>query len=533
MPTRQKYTVPFHDGHSVTFEGPAGMSDADLVQRAKQERGFAGGEIPTSFAGGATRHLLEDEPGAVNALLSGAALATGVGEVPGVMTAIPSATSGLKHLSQFLATGHTDTPTLGGAVRDVGEGAIGEFGGPLIAKGARGVGLTKEAIKSASQGLPGWLRALGNISAKGVLLDAATSKPVLGAIERTGEGLSPTGIRSAFGNVIEGLTPGAQIGTEAVPAATQLAGEGRGLAETADRWRATRATKAGEDIGASWRTPEAAAASSADGPVSAAGYPRAGTTPAPPPPAAVPESEFPRWSQAPDPPPPNAFEELLNRAKADAPIVHADGTASAAGFPRVGTTPAPAAGPPSSLSALERAAHADGTVSEAGYPRVGTTPAPPPPEPVPESEFPRWSQAPDPPPSPAVAALERATHFDGTASEAGYPRWDTTAAADVPASQADAIAARQAAVAGDGATAAADDPALLEELAGLVDEAPAATRQQGARQSQFAQHTPEARAARQTAKTAREAPPPTPEQEAALAGLLDTPALRALRRAGQ
>jgi hypothetical protein len=205
---RQNYTVDFPDGHSQSFDGPAGMSDRDLVQRAQQERKFAGGDIATSFAGGATRHLLEDEPNTVKALLGGAALATGVGSAG--TAAIPAAARGLKHLSQFLATGHTDAPTPTDLAWDAGEGLAGGYGGKVLSAGANKVGLTKAAVVDAMKDLPPWMRMLGKASGKGLLLDAATSKPVTQGLEQLGEGLTPDGIRRSFGSVIKGMTPGVE-----------------------------------------------------------------------------------------------------------------------------------------------------------------------------------------------------------------------------------------------------------------------------------------------------------------------------------
>jgi len=214
---RQTYTVDFPDGHSQTFEGPPGMSDADLVQRAQQERKFAGGDIATSFAGGATRHLLEDEPGAVNALLGGAATATGLAPV---MAAVPAATRGLKALSQLIATGRADPTSPGELAGIAAEGAAMGYGGQALAAGARKVGLTKDAIVG---GLPKWVRALGiaRLNPKTMLLDAATSKPALGAIEALGEGLTPSGARDAFVNVAKGMRPGYEAADELAPAAAK------------------------------------------------------------------------------------------------------------------------------------------------------------------------------------------------------------------------------------------------------------------------------------------------------------------------
>lgn len=219
---RETYTVTFKDGHRQTFDGPPGMSDADLVQRARQERGFAGGDIATSFAGGATRHLLEDEPDAVNALLGGAASMTGVGAP--VVAALPFVTTGLKRLSQLLATGHTEMPGAGELASDAVEGAIGAYGGPVLKAGAQKIRQTKEAISAASKGLPSWVRALGWGTTKGLLIDAATSQPVLGAVEQAGDILAPGGIRKATGSVLRGLTPGVESETPAAFLGLEAAG---------------------------------------------------------------------------------------------------------------------------------------------------------------------------------------------------------------------------------------------------------------------------------------------------------------------
>lgn len=167
---------------------------------------------PDSYWAGFTRHLLEKEPAARNALLSVPALAGG----PVTAMATPFVGRGLEKLSEFFGTGKTDLPTAGEMVSDVTEGVVGAYGGPMLAKGAKAVRTGKDAITG---GLPKWLRAglhtatagSAMINPTGLALDVATSKPVTTAAEALGEGLSPStpeAFRRSASSVLKGLKPG-------------------------------------------------------------------------------------------------------------------------------------------------------------------------------------------------------------------------------------------------------------------------------------------------------------------------------------
>jgi hypothetical protein len=230
---RKTYTVDFPDGHSQSFDGPVGMSNADAIARAKQERGIAGGDIPSGGRGGlfsqaGVRDVLEHEPQTVNAILGGAAGLTGPA-APYLVGATPYVTSGLKRLSQFLATGHADPVTPGEVVGDTVQAAIGVGGGPALAKGAQLVRQGKGVVQAAASELPGWMRSLANLGGKASLADAATSKYVMDGVGDVGRGITPANLRGTFGNVIKGLTPGLE--EEAAPGAGALRTE-------AERWRA-------------------------------------------------------------------------------------------------------------------------------------------------------------------------------------------------------------------------------------------------------------------------------------------------------
>lgn len=171
------------------------------------------GPEPDSFTGGFLRHLVEKEPAARNALLSGAALTTG-GAAPAVAAAAPFVGRGMEYLSKLL---HGENPLpdsgselVGDLAGDATEAALSLYGGPLLAKGARAVGVAKDAVTSR---LPAVVRNLGRASTalnpNALAMDAITSKPVLSAVEEFGDQFTPDGARQAFGRVAEGLRPGA------------------------------------------------------------------------------------------------------------------------------------------------------------------------------------------------------------------------------------------------------------------------------------------------------------------------------------
>jgi len=206
MPT---YKVTGPDGNAVTFQGPAGMSKADVVTRAQQEQKFSKGEIQTTFMGGASKHLLEDEPAARNALLSIPTIPLGGPAAMAAAGAAPWVGSGLKMLSQFLRTGSADAPGSDELIGDAAESTIGMFGGHAIKKGAQLVGAGKEAVASR---LPSWLQTIAHASTalnpKALAMDLVTSKPALRAAEEFGEKVKPSNLRDTFSSVINGLKPG-------------------------------------------------------------------------------------------------------------------------------------------------------------------------------------------------------------------------------------------------------------------------------------------------------------------------------------
>ena len=186
-----KYIVPLKTGGTVTFDGPAGMSKADIVQRASQEMKFSSGEIPTTFASGASKQFLENEPAARNALLSIPAMATGGAPAVAMTAAAPFVGTGLKMLSQLLHTGSADLPSSGELTGDALEAGIGVGAGPAIKKGAQLVGTAKDAIASA---VPSWIKGVSSLNPKSMLMDAATSAPVMGAAEHLGDAISPSSV---------------------------------------------------------------------------------------------------------------------------------------------------------------------------------------------------------------------------------------------------------------------------------------------------------------------------------------------------
>jgi hypothetical protein len=212
MPT---YRVTGPDGQVVSFAGPAGMSKADVVTRAKQEAKFSSGEIPTTFAGGASKQLLEKEPAARNALLAAPALFTPAGPAMAITAAAPFVGTGLKALSQLLHTGSADAPASSELAGDAAEAGLSLAAGPAIKKGAQLVGVAKDAVAGA---VPSWMRSVASMSGKGMAMDAATSKPVMGAVEQFGDAISPQNLNRTFRSVIRGLTPGDQVIDEAGPA---------------------------------------------------------------------------------------------------------------------------------------------------------------------------------------------------------------------------------------------------------------------------------------------------------------------------
>lgn len=568
---RQTYAVTFPDGHVQHFDGPTGMSDADLIQRAKQERGVAGGDIATSFSGGATRHLLEDEPETVNALLGGLATATGAGAP--LVAGIPAATSGLRHLSQFLATGKTDAPTLEGAIGDVVEGGVMGYGGSALAAGARKVGALKAAAGSVVPA--GLKRLLTGVSPKALAMDVATSKPVLGAVERLGEGLTPGGVRSAFGSVARGMTPGVEDVAE--PAA---AGGFRGLEAAARRKAAAEANpgyskflgdmQAGRPTGdaaleaTGW--PGAAPVASggpeypswlrtlgdeatANRPAGVAGLEATGTgTEAA---GHLAGRNYPSWlrsmgdeATAAQPAGVSGLEATATGAPGAAPTSGPtwDAFASlkrAAAVPEAapGTPPAPAYPTWGSMGALKRAGTATGAAPEAtiagdvttgartaGAAAEDVTPAAlrraPAPEPIPEFELVDDAIGPNASGESAASAeaLSRQSSMKGAGDQ--YVVIDR-AGRSRPLIGPEAVDY----VPRPGETFGIDGPRGFRKLA---DNGGAAPR--GRTATQLEEFSPEARAARAATRTAKAAAFDSPEQAAALEELLGTDAFQAIQR---
>lgn len=487
---RKTYTVDFPDGHTQTFDGPDGMGRADVISRAKQERGFAGGEIATSFAGGATRHLLEDEPQTVNALLGGAATASGAGAP--LVAAIPAATRGLKHLSQLIATGQTDVPTGTELAQDAVEGAVGGYGGAALGATARGVGRAKAAIQETAQGLPAWMRALTGLSAKGLLIDAATSKPVLGAVEQIGEGLTPGGIRSAFGRVAEGMTPG--VAAEARPSA----GYAMSRSTSPSMRKLQEATKARPPVSAATGTSADVAAPTQGGwpahqwlddlsrqademrPARPAAAARTSSGMTAEPTAA----DYPEW--------------LSNAGREADAAIPPSGELHATGWPG---GPTPQAGP-SYGNWMDRAV-GDARAARPVAP-APALPTPPPPAPPPV-EYPSWL---------------RSRTGSGTSVGAG-PFAAPTESAVVSAAD-DLVPAAESAI---------ED--VVAPVARPAQAAPAAPRPHRRTKSQFEEFTPEARAARAAARRAAAGEPAVLEEGAAADDPLFAASLRSLQRQGR
>lgn len=181
------------------------------------------GPEPDTFMGGFTKHLLEKEPAARNALLSGAAL---LAPEAGVATAAaPFVGRGMEYLSK-LFRGQNPIKDGSQVASDLGsdalESGLSVYGGPAIAKGARMVGAAKDAMASK---IPAWaqtvLHGATALNPKTMAMDALTSKPVLGAVEQVGDALTPNGVRDAFGSVAEGMRPGVpqprMLGSREVP----------------------------------------------------------------------------------------------------------------------------------------------------------------------------------------------------------------------------------------------------------------------------------------------------------------------------
>ena len=158
---------------------------------------------PSTFLGGATRHFMEEEPAARNALLGGAAALTG--SAPVVFGA-PLLGRGLQKLSEFLGTGQTNAPTPGELTGDVAQGAVEALGGRAIQAGGRALGAAGEWMGAHT---PNFIRGLMRMNPKGIAAEVATSKPVAGAIEEIGRVLTPEGFSDAVGSVARGLRPGA------------------------------------------------------------------------------------------------------------------------------------------------------------------------------------------------------------------------------------------------------------------------------------------------------------------------------------
>lgn len=167
---------------------------------------------PDTWLGGFSRHLLEKEPAARNALLGGAALLTG-GTAP--IVAAPLVGRGTEYLSKFL-TGENPLPESGTQLAtdlgtDVATGLGEAFGGRVLSKGAQLVRQGKDAL---TKGLPLWVSKLGHASALGsavahpgpLIADLATSKPATDFYQAVGNAATPGS--GALRNVLTGLKPG-------------------------------------------------------------------------------------------------------------------------------------------------------------------------------------------------------------------------------------------------------------------------------------------------------------------------------------
>lgn len=129
MPT---YSVKFPDGVVQEFEGPAGMSELDAYQRAKQERDVGSGKIQTTFTGGALKALGKD-PRTTQALM------TGIGLIPG-LEPIAAAAPIASRLAQYgteKATGETPEELNGLDIAErIGEGALAGYGPSKVSNAA-------------------------------------------------------------------------------------------------------------------------------------------------------------------------------------------------------------------------------------------------------------------------------------------------------------------------------------------------------------------------------------------------------------
>lgn len=155
---QQSYTVTFPDGYKSTFQAERGMSDEDLVARAKQERDISAGRIQTTKAGGFTKALGEDQQ-------TTGALLNAVGMVPGLtplsMLSAPIA-RGIQYGTQKLTGQNPQAPDTAELLGLAGKTAVGMV--PLAAnnaaQGAAARVLAHQVPNAAMQGGKQWVSTL-------------------------------------------------------------------------------------------------------------------------------------------------------------------------------------------------------------------------------------------------------------------------------------------------------------------------------------------------------------------------------------
>lgn len=184
MPKGQQYTVEFPDGYKATFMAAPGMTDEQLITRAKQERDVSSGRIQTSFTGGALKKLGTDEQ-------TTGALLNGVGMIPGLtpigMLSAPLA-RGIKYGTEKMTGENPSVPDSAEAAGLAAKTALGMI--PLAVSNAA-TGMAARVIpRQIASAVPGRVAGFTSQSVGG-----APAKAAQWAAGLQGKGVIPWAVR--------------------------------------------------------------------------------------------------------------------------------------------------------------------------------------------------------------------------------------------------------------------------------------------------------------------------------------------------